>query len=90
MEGKEEEREAAEMSSPLLPEAGGAYIYDASTFLKGLRSISLRNLSFRCVHCCTTAHYCGTDDVLRRAASKFTSVRVFAFISMPMPHCISL
>ncbi|CAB1102068.1 unnamed protein product [Ectocarpus sp. CCAP 1310/34] len=35
------------MSSPVPPETGGAYIYDASTFLKGLRSISLRNLSFR-------------------------------------------
>ncbi|CAM9283936.1 unnamed protein product [Ectocarpus sp. 8 AP-2014] len=34
------------MSSPVPPETGGAYIYDASTFLKGLRSISLRNLSF--------------------------------------------
>lgn len=55
MEGKEEDREAAEMSSPVPPETGGAYIYDASTFLKGLRSISLRNLSFRCVEYCTSA-----------------------------------
>ena len=33
--------------SPSL-EANGAYIFDASTFFKGLRSISLRNLSLRC------------------------------------------
>ena len=35
------------MSSSPPPETGGAYIFDASTFLKGLRSISLRNLSLR-------------------------------------------
>eukprot|EP00752_Nemacystus_decipiens_P007780 g6948.t1 len=33
------------MSTSPPPETGGAYIFDASTFLKGLRSISLRNLS---------------------------------------------
>eukprot|EP00903_Cladosiphon_okamuranus_P012891 g12037.t1 len=35
------------MSTSPPPETGGAYIFDASTFLKGLRSISLRNLSLR-------------------------------------------
>lgn len=35
------------MSASSPSELGGAYIFDASTFLKGLRSISLRNLSLR-------------------------------------------
>ena len=34
------------VSPPL--ETDGAYIFDASTFFKGLRSIALRNLSLRC------------------------------------------
>lgn len=37
---------AMSVSPPL--EANSAYIFDASTFFKGLRSISLRNLSLRC------------------------------------------
>lgn len=41
------QRRAAMSVSPPL-ETNGAYIFDASTFFKGLRSISLRNLSLRC------------------------------------------
>lgn len=73
------------MPSPLSPETGGAYIYDASTFLKGLRSISLRNLSFRCDNC--------TASRLMLLSVQCQSSRllyVFAYTSTPVPHCIPL
>eukprot|EP00904_Undaria_pinnatifida_P005670 jgi/Undpi1/2232/HiC_scaffold_12.g05618.m1 len=58
--------------SPSL-EANGAYIFDASTFFKGLRSISLRNLSLRNVSPGTTTGTKGNGERGERDSGSVTS-----------------